>query len=292
MMEFLPTRLDRTIIQRSLSKQTYIDVLAPFKSLCGSYLTKADFWSNKNMQGADGWFLEDAIRVELRSCYSKYFVRYTLFPARLTTPAFEAFVAKTIALGSAGYSNALAHGYLREFEIAVDFPDRHTKDYLFHRHGVRSGKHIKGNQQIAGTHYQGSLSSALQTYAYNKAEQMAEVGQVCAFENLMRIEARFRKRTVKLGELANLENPFCKLVVCSMQDLYQTVHPEPAIWKSFLAKATVLGVPAAMASFSPKYRQQFRAILKQRGAPWWKPMALMKGFPERAAEQLRLDLCN
>lgn len=275
-----------------ISKQTYLSALAPFKAFCGSYLTHPDYVGTKHMQWAQASFLDDAIRVEFRSAYGKHrFVRYTILPARLNAAEFEAFVHKSAALGPAEYKNVLTHGYLRGFEIAVDYVGKHTKDFLFYRPGVHSGKHEKGNHQAAGTYYQGSVTSDLQTCAYNKAEQLKDIGLSCPFKELMRIEARFRHREVKANELATVPNPFSKMLVCSLHELHMVCHPEPAIWKSFLARSAAFGVSNALSAVPQKYKQQVRATLKQHCTPWWKPETLMKGFAERAAKQLRFDLC-
>ncbi|KAI3606294.1 hypothetical protein D8I24_2137 [Cupriavidus necator H850] len=286
----LASKLDRTIIQMPISKQTYLTAWAPFKKFCGTYLTTPDPWANQHTQCIRGSFLNDAVLVEFRSAYGKRFVRYTLLPARLKAAEFEAFAHKSAALGIAEYKNVLAHGYLREFEIAVDYVSKHTKDYLFYRHGVHSGKHVKGTLQAAGTYYQGAVTSDLQTCAYNKGTQLKEKGLSCPFPELLRVEAKFRHREIKVSELATVPNPFAKMLICSLHDLHKAYHPEPAIWQAFLARSAALGVSTALSTVPSKYRQQVRATLKQHCAPWWKPETLMIGFAERAAKQLRFDL--
>lgn len=289
----LASRLDRTVLQLPISKQGYLNALAQLKAFCGTYSVKPYYWSKPpHMQGARASFLDGAISLEFRSSYGKRFVRYTLLPARVKSTGFESFIHESAALGIAEYKNVLIHGYLREFEIAVDYVGHHTKNYLFYRHGVHSGKHVKGIQQAAGTYYQGAVTSALQTCAYNKAEQLTEKGLSCLFEELMRVEAKFRHRNVKVSELATVPNPFAKMLICPLHDLHKAYHPEPAIWQTFLAKSADLGVSTALSAVPSKYKQQVRATLTQHCAPWWKPETLMKGFAERAAKQLRFDLCG
>lgn len=293
MAVLLASKLDRTVLQLPISKHTLLNALTPFNSFCGSYLTKPDQVSTKHKLHVSASFLDDAVAIELWSLYGKHrFVRYRILPAWLNAAAFETFIDKTAMLGPIGYTNVVTHGFVRELEIAVDYVGKHTKDYLFYRPGVHSGEHVKGNHQAAGTYYQGALTSDLQTCAYNKAEQLKDIGLSCPFDKLMRIEAKFRHSEVKASELAAIPNPFSKLLVCSMPDLHKVSHPEPVIWQSFLARSTAFGVSNALAAVPHKYKQQIRTILKQHCAPWWNPETLMKGFAQRAAEQLRLDLCD
>ncbi len=245
------------------------------------------------MQWARASFLGDAILVEIRLAYGKHgFVRYTVLPARLNAAEFETFIHNSAALGPIAYKKVLAQGFLREFEVAVDYVGKNTKDYLFYRPGVHSSKHVKGNHQAAGTYYQGSVKSELQTCAYNKAEQLKDIGQGCPFNEVMRVEARLRHQKVKVEDLATVSNPFSKMLICSVHDLYKVSHPEPVIRQSFLARSSAFGVSNALAAAPQKYKQQLRAMLKQHRVQWWAPETLMKGLAERAAQQLRLDLCG
>ncbi|NIE57778.1 MULTISPECIES: hypothetical protein [unclassified Burkholderia] len=288
----LVSRLDRTVIQKKITKKVYLEALNSLKTLCKMYGTKAFYpTSKKSVKRSTAIFLSGNIQVDLLSTYGDYFVRYTIFPQRLSPKAFEEFIYKSEILGPAQYRTTLIKGYLREFEVAVDFVGKKWNEHLYYQPRSRPNSAGKWPPSYDGTSYVGSKKSPRQLCVYDKAKQLKAKGLPSKFSILLRIEERVNGKNLPVTYLSELNNLFSDVLVLCISKLKDSVQKDPLAWKVFVDQAICQGVPSALSNVPKKYKQTFRASLKSCIAPWWNPSKLMSGFPERAAKQLRLDIC-
>lgn len=294
MPSFIGPRLDKVEIVRKVQKTTMLAVELALVKLCKAQGWKAPYNNSGNSINTKSVSLHEkwgdtVFHISLMWAYGNRFVIYMVIPDRMSAAEFAGLIELTESLGKASYREVLKYGYLRDIEVAIDFIGLHTSDYLFHRAGTHTSKHVCSVGQTAGTFYSGGAVSSAQLCAYNKSEQLIADGLHAPVSKLLRIEMRLSGQKISLADLMQLKNPFVRCWVCPRDALSEIVHwhTTQGHWLLFLKRCAANGVAEALNVTPSHLAHQFRKLLKDNQASWWHPETSWPAFGATALKQLQ-----
>ncbi len=265
--------IDRVVLRRSIpSFEIYGKLehgLDDIADLAGSSVV---LFKKGDMAGRHVWISLDArrVRVRLFKSFGVPYIDYA-FGGETDLGLFDAY---TFALEEWGLAASLAYGWVDRLELAFDVPGLHTSELLTHLVGVKTSQ-VMANQTGSGfSYYSGKPKETVQLIAYDKSEQLSDVGLEPRWPSCVRVELRFSDASRTLAELYDLillKDPFARLRFVRIKDAMAQKTSIPN-WMPFLQASKHFGVAAALQAF-PHQKKTFLSYLEQSSLHSFLPQA-------------------
>lgn len=211
------------------------------------------------------------------------YLTLTLYPSQFRGNDFENFKsAFDMLMGAITYSGLYHMGKVTYLELAADSLTHKQHSFLPYRKYVSKSKIWTEADGHLGTTYVGSEDSDLRFRVYDKRKQLLDKGKPAQYEELphTRIEAVMRRLGVAPAELANMKNPFEKLLIADLARAKAASLDQD--WQNFIEESLLIGVPQALSNH-PTTRKKHVAMLDSVQVPWWKPHNVWQGLPRALA---------
>ena len=179
------------------------------------------------------------------------------------SPNFQNFDNATILFAERSFGNAIAKANVFRLEMAVDFSELMSSQFISHYRGVRKSWMVKSKKSGGKTQYNGSVHN-LQFVLYDKTQEVTDKGGTSICEKLLRMELRLHKRKESLLQVINnfyKSDPFENVFVVQ-KEVALKYKTKIKNWPLFISACTLHGTAVALQKFSP-HKKSFLKILKK-----------------------------
>lgn len=187
----------------------------------------------------------------------------------------EEYESRTALLTDWSFREALLHGRVKRFELAIDLPGLKSTNFICHLKGSKFSN-VQSNKEKNGfSHYSGKYDSRSQLVMYDKAQEIRDKGGDSYAEDILRVEYRILKSPTSFSQGLDIhalqEKMASSIYVIEIDKALAIKNAIPA-WPIFLSTCKQEGTAYALRQF-PHHAKTFLARLKALSEPKYTPVA-------------------